>query len=255
MLSECLLTDRVAIVTGAGQGIGAATAALLARAGATVLIGELDAEQAESVAGSIRAAGYKCEAHGVDVTSPNRVRELAAYALARHGRIDVLVNNAGYYGKVPTLEMDDASMDRMMAVNYKGVQHCCQAALPAMIARGCGSIVNVASMAGIKGSSSQASHYAASKGAVIALTRSRAAEFGPRGVRINAVAPGQGDTQLFRASIKERPERLPGIVEAIPLRRLGQPEDIARAILFLASDLAGFVTGQVLSVCGGRLLA
>lgn len=255
MLSEFLLEDRVAIVTGAGQGIGAATASLLARASATVIIGELNAKSGEAVAREIRASGGKAEAFALDVTSAAQVRSLVASLAARYGRIDVLVNNAGYYRKVPTLEMDDASMDRMMAVNYKGVHHCCQAVLPYMLKRGRGSIVSVASMAGIKGSGSHASHYAASKGAVIALTRSLASEFGPQGIRINAVAPGTVDTELFRASTKDQPERVQSVINATPLRRLGQPEDVARAILFLASEAASFITGQILSVCGGRLMA
>jgi len=242
-------TDRVAIVTGAASGIGRAVAVDLAREGAIVVVADIDTVGAEKVAAEIRAGGH-ATARGVDVTDAESARALAAATIAEHGRIDILVSNAGWDRAQPFLDTDPAFWDKVIAINYRGHLAVTHAVLPSMIERGWGRIVTVASDAGRVGSTGEVV-YSGAKGAVIAFTKGLAREVARYGVNVNCVAPGLTDTPLL-AGISEGAEKLmAAIVRSIPLGRVGRPEEVARAILFFASPDADYITGQTLSVNGG----
>ncbi len=244
--------DRVALVTGGASGIGRAVALGLAAQGARVAVADLDAEGAEKV--TAEAAGDEHLAVRMDVTSRDSVGEGVDRVLSAWDRIDVLANVAGWDRIVPFVETTEELWDRVIAVNFRGVLATCHAVLPHMIERGSGAIVNTASEAGRSGSSGEAV-YSGAKGAIIAFTKSLAREAARHGIRVNAVAPGLTDTPLLRRLIDEGHEKLlDAIVRATPIRRLGTPEEVAEAVLFLASDRASFITGQTLGVGGGLVM-
>lgn len=241
--------DRIAIVTGAGRGIGRAIAEKLTAAGATVVVADVDEASAKQTAADLGGVGV-----GVDVTARASVDALVAYTMDRFGRIDVLVNNAGWDKVGPFVDSDPADWDRIMAVNLYGVLHTCQAVLPVMTAQGQGAIVNLGSDAGRVGSSGEAV-YSAAKGGVIAFTKTLAREAARHQVRVNCVCPGPTDTALFASVVGDDPKFRDALVRAIPFRRLAEPADIAGVVAFLASDDAAYVTGQTVSVSGGLTMA
>jgi 3-oxoacyl-[acyl-carrier protein] reductase len=226
------LSGKICIVTGAGQGIGAATAAKFAAEGATVI-------------GCDRrppAGGY-----AVDVTDRIQVNAMVAEVLAQHGRIDVLVNNAGITKDARLQKMSLDQFDAVIDVNLRGVFHCAQGVCDSMIAQGSGVILNASSVVGIYGNYGQ-TNYAASKFGVIGFTKTWARELGPKGIRVNAVAPGFVDTPILNSI---PPKVLEQMCAQVPLKRLGRPEEIANVYAFLASDEASYVNGAVLEVSGG----
>jgi 3-oxoacyl-[acyl-carrier protein] reductase len=237
------LSGRVLLLTGAAGGIGAATARSFREAGARMLLADRDAP--EALARSLDPAGRDVVAAACDVTDSAAVDAMVAAAMARFARIDIVVPGAGIYPDATLAEMTDAAWRHCLAVNLDGTLAVCRAAAPHM-GEG-GAIVTLASIAGHRGSAGH-SHYAAAKGAVLALTRSLAAELAPRGIRANAVSPGLIDTPMIAAMMLERG---PGLVAQTPLRRLGTAAEVASAVLFLASDLASYVTGETLHVNGG----
>jgi len=242
------LDDKIAIVTGAGQGIGKAIAEKLAGEGATVVVTDVDEATAAQTAGALPAA----VAIRADVTDRQGVQALADRVAAQFGRIDVLVNNAGWDKASPFVDSDPADWDRAIAVNLYGVLHTCRAVLPVMAGQGSGAVVNLGSDAGRVGSSGEAV-YSAAKGGVIAVTKSLAREMARHQVRVNCVCPGPNDTALFASFAG--PTLREALTKAIPFRRLGQPSDVANVVAFLASDEASFVTGQTISVSGGLTMS
>jgi NAD(P)-dependent dehydrogenase (short-subunit alcohol dehydrogenase family) len=240
------LDGRTAVVTGASRGIGAATARALDRAGARVALVARTAQALESVAADLSHDPLVIPDDLADPASPDRV---AARALEALGRVDVLVNNAAAAARLASTELDGETIDRMLAVNVRNLLLLTTALLPSMLENGRGSIVNLSSVSGVIGTPNR-SAYAATKGAVDAMTRSLAMEFGPRGIRVNSVAPGIIDTDLWASN-----KAIPGVVEEtskqIAMRRWGQPEEVADVIVFLASDAARYVTAQTISVDGG----
>jgi NAD(P)-dependent dehydrogenase (short-subunit alcohol dehydrogenase family) len=248
-------TDRVAIVTGAGSGIGAATARLLASEGAAVTIADIDGDAAETVARSLRDAGASARAQRVDVAHAAEVEHMVSETVGAFGGVDVLHNNAAAIADnmvdqdVVTMDLD--TWDHVLAVNLTGAMLGCRYAIPPMLERGGGSIVNTASAAAFYGSASMAA-YGTSKAGLVALTRYVATAYGERGVRCNAVAPGvvvARDTQ--EALGGPMSEHLRRYTTSHLTGRLGYPEEIAAAVAFLASDDAAFVTGETLRVDGG----
>ena len=240
-------------VTGAGAGIGAATAERCAEEGARVVITDIDTDGAEETATAVREAGGEAVTHELDVTDADRFHDLVAATDEEYG-LDVLVNNAGT-GHPPayTEETDADTRDFVMDINVNGVWNGCHAALPRMKERGAGSIVNVASLAALYGLPKQAV-YSLTKGAVLNFTRAVAAEAGPKGVRANAVCPGFVDTELGREywESQDDPEAAKqAMLRRYPLRRLGEPGEIADAICFLASEEASWITGHGLVIDGG----
>jgi 2-hydroxycyclohexanecarboxyl-CoA dehydrogenase len=242
------LDSKIAIVTGAGQGIGKAIAAKLAGEGATVVVTDLDAATAGQTAAELPGA-MPIQA---DVTDRPGVQAMADRVTREFGRIDVLVNNAGWDKASPFLESDPADWDRAIAINLYGVLHTCQAVLPVMVARASGAVVNLGSDAGRVGSSGEAV-YSAAKGGIIAFTKSLAREMARHQIRVNCVCPGPTDTALFASFAG--PGLREALTKAIPFRRLGQPADVAHVVAFLASDEASFVTGQTVSVSGGLTMS
>lgn len=241
------LKDAVAIITGAGRGIGRAAALRFGVEGARVAVLDIDAGAAAGTAAEIIAAGGRALGLRVDVTQAAAVAEAFAQVLAWGARIDVLVNNAGITRDARLLKMTEEQWDAVISVNLKGTWLCGRAAAAQMVAQGSGSIINVSSIVGVYGNFGQ-SNYAATKGGVIAMSKTWARELGPAGVRCNVVAPGFIATEMTQ-SIPERV--ITQVIERTPLRRMGTPEELAAVYVFLASDDAAFVNGAVIGVDGG----
>ena len=242
------LQNKVAIITGGSRGIGYATAEAFLREGAAVIVTASTPANAEKAAARLREAfpGAVVEGVSPELTSLESVREIFAGVAERHGRIDILVNNAGVSERTPFLSYTEETYDKVMDLNVKGVFTASRVAAEYMAKQGSGVILNTSSMVSIYGQSAGFA-YPASKFAVNGLTVSLARELGPQGIRVNAVAPGITETDMMKAVPKEVIEPM---IRQIPLRRLGKPEDIANAFLFLASEEAGYITGVVLSVDG-----
>lgn len=247
------LEGRVVVVTGGGGGIGGATCRRFGEARARVAVFDVNQPAAAKVAGDIRAAGGVAEAIRCDITDRASVDVAIATAEAALGPIDILVNNAGWDAFGPFAKSEPAQWDKLIAINLIGALHMHHAALPGMVARMRGRIVNIASDAARVGSSGEAV-YAACKGGIVAFSKTVAREHARHGITVNVVCPGPTDTALF-ADFRQaagNPEKLAeAFRRSIPLGRIGQPDDLPGAILFFASDEAAYVTGQVLSVSGG----
>jgi 2-hydroxycyclohexanecarboxyl-CoA dehydrogenase len=245
----------VALVTGGGGGIGSAIAAALADDGHAVAVADLRMGAARESAERIAAAGGRAAPFEVDVTAGGTVAKAIADASRELGPVEILVNNAGWDELKPFVETDEDFWERVIAINFKGCLHTTRALLPSMIERGFGRIVNIASDAGRVGSSME-SVYAGAKGGVIAFTKTIAREAARAGVTANTVCPGPTRTPLLDQMTSEGGEKLvDALVRSVPMRRLGEPEDVATAVAFFASDRAGFITGQTLSVSGGLTMA
>ena len=244
---------RSAIVTGAGRGIGRAIALALARQGHRVAVLDILAENAQAVKKEVEALGGEALALRVDLTNCSDVQQALAEVLARFRQIDVLVNNAGWDRLEPFLDSEPETWEKILAINFKAVLYTCKAVLPHMVARGSGKIINIASDAGRAGSTGE-SVYSGAKGAVIAFSKTLAREMARHHINVNVVCPGLTDTPLLK-EIRGNSERagkvIDAVTRAIPLGRLGTPEDIAGAVAFLASRDSDFITGQTLSVSGG----
>ena len=255
------LQGQVAIVTGAGRGIGRATALELARMGADIVVAELDRRNAERTAGEVRELGRRALAVVTDVTSRKDLAAMVEQALSAFGRIDILVNNAGIYRAAVPLEVTEEHWDAIMNINAKGVFFTTQAVLPAMIARKRGAIVSLASMAGKVGSANNLP-YNASKAAVISMTKSLALAHAADGIRVNCVCPGFVETDMWTAVSRElgtllgrSPEQFTAARKAqVPLGRMERAEDVANVIAFLASPRSEYMTGQAISIDGGLVM-
>jgi meso-butanediol dehydrogenase/(S,S)-butanediol dehydrogenase/diacetyl reductase len=245
------LEGKVALVTGAGSGIGAATSRLFAAEGAAVGALDRDGARARATADAIGAAGGTALALEADVSNPADVGAAIARTLSAWGRLDVLVNNAAVAGGDDILEIDDGDWDSNLAVVLKSVFLCSKAALPAMIEQRSGSMVNISSVNGLIGLGEEA--YSAAKAGVINLTRNVAVRYGRFGVRANCICPGTIRTPVWRSRLERDPQIFERLAEWYPLGRVGEPEDPARAALFLASDEAAWITGSTLVVDGGLL--
>lgn len=241
---------KVVLVTGAQQGIGAAAATAFAAAGADIAINWLDDQRAaEGVAERVRAAGRRALPVQADMALLDQVRRMVERVGTELGAIDVLINNAGVFPRVPFLDLEERDWDYVLDINLKGAFFCAQAAARAMIAAGRpGAIVNLTSGAAFRGSPN-GTHYCASKGGLLSMTRQMALELAPYRVRVNAIAPGLTDTAQPRYGMGDAEIAAAG--RALPLGRIAAPDEIARAALFLASEEAGFITGQCLHVNGG----
>jgi 3-oxoacyl-[acyl-carrier protein] reductase len=248
-----ILNGRKVLVTGGSRGIGRATALLFARAGADVAISYVqNRDAADEVRKEVEDLGRRALAYRADMSSRDDIDRMVADVLGRWGELDTLVNNAGIWTYLEMGKLDDAIYRETIAANLDGVFFAINAVVPAMKQHGRGWIVNVTSTAGVRGEALH-SHYAASKGALNALTKSLAVELAPFGIRVNAVAPGWTDTDMCTASFSE-PGFREKVRQSIPLKRIPPPEDVAGPILFLASDLAKHITGEILDVNGGAVL-
>ncbi len=239
--------DRIAVVTGAGQGIGAGIAQVLGAAGAKVVVNDLIEERVQESVAALQTDGIDAMGVASDVGTADGAEALIAGAVDAHGRIDILVNNAGIARDGWLAKMSEENWDEVLRVNTKSQFLTCRAAAPHMMEQNHGRIVNISSRAWLGGPGQ--ANYAASKGAVISLTRTLALEMARFQITANCIAPALVDTPLFQSLDDEVKERL---VKTIPLKRVGTPEDIGNAVLYLSSDEASYVTGQVLYVCGGR---
>jgi NAD(P)-dependent dehydrogenase (short-subunit alcohol dehydrogenase family) len=243
--------NRVAVVTGAAAGIGKSTALAFAEQGATVIVADIDERAGEAVAEEIRTAGGVARFIRCDVTSDADVEAMVALAVNDYGRLDFAFNNAGIEIEHSKLaDGNESEFDRIMDVNVKGVWRCMKHQIPAMLARGEGAIVNTASIAGL-GAAPKMSIYSASKHAVIGLTKSAAVEYAKKGIRVNAVCPAVIDTDMFRRAAESDPRKAEYAAAMHPVGRLGKPEEIAGAVLYLCSDEAAFTTGVALPLDGG----
>lgn len=244
-------SDKVVLITGAAAGIGAATAKAFAAAGARVVVADVDSAGGEATATAIGDAGGQARFIACDVTRAESVAALVEQTIELWGRLDIAFNNAGIEIETARLpDGDEATFDRIMDVNVKGVWLCMKYQIPAMLKSGGGAIVNTASVAGL-GAAPKMSIYSASKHAVIGLTRSAAIEYAKKGIRINAVCPAVIDTDMYRRAAETDPRRAEFAVAMHPVGRLGQPEEIASAVMYLCSPGAGFTTGIALPVDGG----
>jgi NAD(P)-dependent dehydrogenase (short-subunit alcohol dehydrogenase family) len=243
------LEGRIALVTGAGAGIGRGVAQIFAREGAHVVVADIDAGAAGQVAAEIVKSNGAAEAHAVDVTDTAQVKKLMQAIGERHGKLDVLVNNAGVGERCDFRHLTDEAWDRVWKVNLDGTVRCAREAFELLRASGRGSVINLSSVMADK-HTRQMAVYSATKGAVLALSRSLAVEYAPYGIRVNTLLPGYVETALIGRYIAN-PMIAKGLLAQTPLRRFGTPEDIANAALFLASDEAAYITGAALNVDGG----
>jgi 2-hydroxycyclohexanecarboxyl-CoA dehydrogenase len=245
------MANRAAIVTGGASGIGRATALLLARNGARVFVGDIDAIRGQALAAEAVKDGLPIEYLELELTDPASIGAFADAVHARVQRVDVLVNAAGWDSTGPFMENDPDIWERLVAINLLGAVRLSRAVLPPMIAAGQGKIVNIASDAGRVGSAGE-TVYAAAKGGLIAFTKSLAREMARHRINVNCVCPGPTDTPLFRTLAERLQEAL---TRAIPFRRIAAPEEIAEAVMFFAGPRSDYITGQVLSVSGGLTMA
>ena len=241
------LTGKVALVSGAAQGIGKAVALLLARNGADMVVSDINFEKAQETVKEVETIGRKAMAMKVDVSNFNDVDQMTKAILERFGKIDILINNAGIARDKLILRMTEEDWDAVIDINLKGTFNCTKAVLKQMIKQKTGKIVNIASVVGEMGNAGQ-SNYAASKAGVIGLTKTIAREVAQRGINVNAIAPGYIETSMTDALPEKAKEELKRL---IPLERLGRPEDVAHAVLFLVLEASSYITGQVLFVEGG----
>ena len=249
------MTQKVALVTGAAAGIGAACSMRLAQEGIAIGVLDLDAERCAGTVEAIKAAGGKAIALGADVSNREQVKSAVAKLRDAFGPVTVVVNNAGITGFVPFEEIDDAQWDQMYAVNVRGTVIVTQAVLPDMKAAHWGRIVNISSSSAQTGAVNMA-HYSSSKGAIITLTRSLAQELGPMGITVNNIPPGSVMNTIMSEANKKRFQIPVETLRAtLPVRRQGEPEDIANACAFLVSEASGYVTGQTIGVNGGRVVS
>lgn len=244
---------QIAVVTGASMGIGKATALAFAAEGANVAIVDINSEQGEAAAEEVRAGGHEALFVATDVSQADEVSAMVDQVMSNWGRLDILVNNAGIYvqADAPTTSLED--WERIMAVNLTGPFLCTKYAVPAMAKSGGGAIINIGSEAGLVGIKNQVA-YNVSKGGVIALTRSCAVDLAERGIRVNSVCPGTTETPLVKEAVNRAPDPAEArreLEEVRPLNRLGTPEEIASAVLYLASEEAAYATGSVFSIDGG----
>ncbi|MGN0327556.1 MAG: 3-oxoacyl-[acyl-carrier-protein] reductase [Lachnospira sp.] len=242
------LDSKVALVTGAGRGIGSSIAKRLAREGATVIVnysGNSDA--ANETVKVITDEGGKAEVYQCNVENSEAVKDMVDYIVKTYGKIDILVNNAGITRDGLMLRMSEEDFDKVIDVNLKGTFNCVKCVSRQMLKQRSGRIVNMSSVVGIAGNAGQV-NYSASKAGVIGLTKSAAKELASRGITVNAVAPGYIDTDMTKVL---SPELKEGIIKTVPLGRMGETDDISNAVAFLVSDEASYITGQVLSVDGG----
>ncbi len=245
------LSNRVAIVTGGRRGIGRATALLLAQRGASVMIGDWTEDQLESTAAEIAAeTGRRVASKCVDVSDSASVKDFMDATVKEFGQIDILVNNAGITRDNLLIRISDQDWDSVISVNLKGAFNCCRAVARQMMKQRYGRIVNITSVVGLAGNAGQA-NYSASKAGLIGMTKTLAKELGSRNITVNGVAPGFVTTVLTDVLAQEYKDTA---IKMTPLGRAGTPEDIAKAVAFLVSDDAAFITGQILSVDGGMVM-
>jgi len=245
------LQDRVALITGGGSGIGQAIALLFAKEGATVVVVDRIEERAQTTVQMIQSAGGAALALAADVAQQNSVNPMATQAIKQYGRVDILVNNAAIAEGDDILTFDEETWDRNLDIVLKGVYLCSKALLPPMIAQRRGAIVNIASVNGLTGLGEEA--YSAAKAGVINLTKNMALKYGQFNVRANVICPGTIQTPIWGAVLQKDPQVFDRLAKWYPLGRVGQPEDIAKAALYLASDDAAWVTGTTLTVDGGLM--
>jgi meso-butanediol dehydrogenase / (S,S)-butanediol dehydrogenase / diacetyl reductase len=243
------LRDRVAIVTGAASGIGQAIAMRAAREGASVVVADIAAEHGQATVAEIEQMGSQAMFVEADVASAQDTQRAVAATLAAYGRIDVLVNNAAIGGGDDILDTDEATWDRVVAVVLKSVYLCSRAALPSMLEQRRGAIVNISSVNGLYGLGEEA--YSAAKAGVINLTQNLAIRYAERGVRVNVICPGTVRTPIWQTRVDRAPDIFDRLQAWYPVGRVGEPDDIAAAAVFLASDEASFINGAVLPVDGG----
>jgi 3-oxoacyl-[acyl-carrier protein] reductase len=241
------LAGKVALVTGAAQGIGKAVALLLAQNGADIVVSDINLEKAEETAKEVQTLGRKALAIKVDVAKLDDVEKMVGAIWARFGQVDILVNNAGIARDKLILRMTEEDWDAVLNINLKGTFNCTKAVVRHMSKQRSGKIVNIASVVGEMGNAGQG-NYAASKAGVIGFTKTIAREFAQRGINVNAIAPGYIETPMTDALPDKAKEELKRL---IPMDRLGKPEDVAEAVLFLVSEASSYITGQVLNVNGG----
>ncbi len=241
------LSNKVALVTGGGRGIGRVIALKLAEVGATVIINDVSLDSAKAVAEEIKAMGHQSMAIAADVSLAAEVDRLAEEARKAYGKVDILVNNAGITRDQLLLRMSEEDWDKVLEINLKGGFLCTRAVLRDMLKQRWGRVINISSIVGLVGNPGQA-NYASAKAGLIGFTRSLAKEAGSRGITANAIAPGFIDTEMTQRLPEERKEALK---KQIPLGYFGTPRDVAEAVAFLASEEARYITGQVLSVDGG----
>lgn len=247
------LKNKIVLITGASRGIGAAAAIRFAEAGASLALNYFRHErEAEEIAAQARALGARAITIQGDVSKFEDVRFLFDRAIEEFGRVDIVVANAGIWTEGAVEQLDESRWHETIAVNLNGVYACCHFAARVMKDQRSGRIITISSTAGQRGEAYHA-HYAASKGGIISLTKSLATELGPYGITVNSVAPGWVDTDMSAAPLRN-PREIENILEGIPLRRVATAEDVAGPILFLASDLARHITGEVLNVNGGSVL-
>ena len=243
------LKDKVAIITGAASGIGKATAKLFAEHGAKVVVADIDKDGGSQTVTQIQNGGNEAIFVETDVTLKVNTEKMVAQTVETYGKLDILFNNAGIAMRLPVAELPEEDWHRCLDVNLTGVFLCAKAAIPAMLKNGCGSIINMSSIYGVVGADVRAA-YVASKGGVTNLTRGMALDYAENNIRVNCICPGFVETPLVAGVIKT-PEEYQALADKHPMRRLGQPEEIAYGALYLASDESAFVTGIALPIDGG----